>query len=119
MAVELDDFSVGYFLGLLVGEAHFGGDGKQAQVTLRMHVRHEKTFRWIERTFPGGKLYGPYDHGGRRYYQWMARGKYLRDEIVPLLIARIDHFDDHTRARIERMCATYKMGPQGADARDA
>ena len=35
--------------------------------------------------FPDAKLYGPYAHGGRSYYQWMARGRYLRDFIVPLL----------------------------------
>lgn len=67
-------FEIGYLVGLLVGEGHFGGDGRSPQVTLRMHVRHEAIFRWIERTFPGGRLYGPYDHGGRHYLQWMARG---------------------------------------------
>ena len=73
-------FDVGFLVGLLVGEGHFGGDGRQAQVTLRMHVRHEAIFRWLERTFPGGRLYGPYHHGGRDYLQWMARGPYLRDD---------------------------------------
>src|SRR4029079_14938199 len=69
-------FDVGFLVGLLVGEGHFGGDGRQAQVTLRMHVRHEAIFRWLERTFPGGRLYGPYHHGGRDYLQWMAPGPY-------------------------------------------
>ena len=27
--------------------------------------------------FPRTKLYGPYHHGGRSYYQWMARGRAL------------------------------------------
>ena len=31
----------GIVVGLLVGQGHFGGDGRQPQVTLRMHVRHE------------------------------------------------------------------------------
>ncbi len=106
---EIDEFSLGFFLGLLVGEGHFGGDGKQPQITLRMHVRHEQTFRWIERTFPGGKLYGPYDHGGRRYFQWMARGPYLRDVIMPLVATRLAHFDAHVRARVEHMCAVYRI----------
>ena len=47
-------FDIGFLVGLLVGEGHFGGDGRQAHVTLRMHVRHEAIFRWLERTFPGG-----------------------------------------------------------------
>jgi len=72
-----------------VGEGHFGGDGRQPHITLRMHTDHESLFRWIVGRFPGGKLYGPYHHGGRSYYQWMARGAYLRDELVPLLDAHL------------------------------
>ncbi len=34
--------------GILVGEGHFGGDGRQPQVTLRMHVDHEALFRWLD-----------------------------------------------------------------------
>ncbi|HEY5026172.1 MAG TPA: hypothetical protein VII76_14445 [Acidimicrobiales bacterium] len=41
----------------------------------------------MERTFPGGRLYGPYHHGGRHYFQWMARGSYLRDHLLPMLEA--------------------------------
>ena len=79
------EFEKGVLIGLLVGEGHFGGDGRQPQVTLRMHVRHEAIFHWLETTFPGGKLYGPYHHDGRHYFQWMARGSYLRDHLVPVL----------------------------------
>ena len=79
------DFEKGFLIGLLVGEGHFGGDGRQPHVTLRMHVRHEAVFQWLQRTFPGGKLYGPYHHGGRHYLQWMARGSYLRDHLLPVL----------------------------------
>lgn len=50
-----------------------------------MHTDHEQLFLWIQATFPGGKLYGPYHHGGRSYYQWMARGPYLRNTLLPLL----------------------------------
>ena len=64
-------------IGLLIGEGSFGGDGQQPQVTLRMHVRHEALFRWLVGRFPRTKLYGPYHHGGRSYYQWMARGRAL------------------------------------------
>ena len=76
---------VGILLGLLIGEGHFGGDGRQPHITLRMHTDHETLFRWLEKTFPGGKLYGPYHHGGRSYFQWMARGAFLREQLVPLL----------------------------------
>jgi hypothetical protein len=105
-------FDVGFLVGLLVGEGHFGGDGRQAQVTLRMHVRHEAIFQWLERTFPGGRLYGPYHHGGRDYLQWMARGPYLRDELVPLLDRWLSpDLDRHSFDRFQLMKARY---PQAA-----
>ncbi len=84
--MELSDFEIGFLVGVLVGEGHFGGDGKQPHITLRMHTDHESLFRWLESRV-GGRLYGPYDHGGRRYFQWMARGEFLRGELVPLLDA--------------------------------
>ncbi len=85
MKQDTSQFAKGFLVGVLVGEGHFGGDGRQPQVTLRMHTDHEALFRWIESTFPGGKLYGPYHHGGRSYFQWMARGRFLRDELLPIL----------------------------------
>lgn len=102
------DYEKGLFVGLLVGEGHFGGDGRQPQVTLRMHVRHEAMFHWIERTFPGGRLYGPYTHGGRHYYQWMARGPYLREVIAPMLEACITpELDGYSYQRFHDMCRQY------------
>src|SRR3954466_761977 len=79
---HLDDFDEGLFVGILVGEGHFGGDGRQPQVTLRMHTRHEALFEWIMARFPRTKLYGPYHHGGRSYYQWMARGRALVEGLL-------------------------------------
>jgi hypothetical protein len=84
-SAALPPFDVGFLVGLLVGEGHFGGDGRQPQVTLRMHTDHRAMFEWLVERFPGSRLYGPYDHGGRHYYQWMARGACLRDTLIPLL----------------------------------
>jgi hypothetical protein len=101
-------FEAGFLVGLLAGEGHFGGDGRQPHVTLRMHVRHEAIFRWLERTFPGGRLYGPYHHAGRNYYQWMARGPFLRDELVPLLDRFLSpSLDRHSFDRFQLMKAHY------------
>ena len=105
--MQLDDYSRGLLVGLLAGEGHFGGDGRQPQITLRMHVRHEKLFRWISTLFPEGKLYGPYSHAGRHYYQWMARGRFLRDELVPLIGHDVLAVDDHVAARFRAMCERY------------
>jgi hypothetical protein len=105
------DFEVGVLLGVLIGEGHFGGDGRQAQITLRMHVDHEPLFRWIERTFPGGRLYGPYDHGGRRYFQWMARGAFLRDTLVPVLDRHLsEDLDRRAATRYAEMKRRYGIG---------
>jgi hypothetical protein len=101
-------FEIGFLVGLLVGEGHFGGDGRQPHVTLRMHVRHEAIFRWLERTFPRGRLYGPYHHGGRDYFQWMARGSFLRDELAPLLDRFLaPELDQHSFDRFQLMKARY------------
>jgi hypothetical protein len=101
-------------VGLLAGEGHFGGDGRQAQVTLRMHVRHEKLFRWLQATFPDGRLYGPYHHGGRDYFQWMARGTFLRETLVPLVAAHADLLDDYVSGRFRRMCERYGLDMSGS-----
>jgi hypothetical protein len=106
---QLSDLDAGYLLGLLVGEGHFGGDGRQPQVTLRMHTRHEGLFRWLERTVSGSTLYGPYHHGGRSYFQWMARGTALREVIVPVVAHHRALLDEHTWERFLAMCATYRI----------
>jgi len=107
---EPTDFDVGYLLGLLVGEGHFGGDGRQPHVTLRMHTDHEALFIWIQETFPGGKLYGPYHHGGRSYYQWMARGEYLRGVLLPILEEHLSpNLDKKAHSRFLKMKERYRL----------
>src|SRR5438067_3731257 len=86
---ELSGFDRGLLLGVLIGEGHFGGDGRQPQITLRMHVRHEALFRWLEARFPRTRVYGPYHHGQRSYYQWMARGQALVEDVLPVLDAEL------------------------------
>ena len=119
--VDLSDRDIGFLVGILCGEGHFGGDGKQPQVTLRMHTRHESLFRWLEGRLPGSRLYGPYHHGGRSYFQWMARGPFLRQELAPLLAAHADLFDDYARARFTEMCRKYHIeaGPPPIDGGEA
>jgi hypothetical protein len=109
------EFEQGLLFGLLVGEGHFGGDGRQPQVTLRMHTRHERLFRWLEATFPRGRLYGPYRHGGREYFEWMVRGPFLREELVPFLAARRDYMDGHVAMRFDRMCRRYGLEAGGGE----
>jgi hypothetical protein len=77
-------------------------------VTLRMHTRHERLFRWLLEMF-GGRLYGPYDHGGRKYFQWMVRGRELSEQLLPLLARHWALLDDHIRSRVETMCDRYSL----------
>jgi hypothetical protein len=105
---ELSDFERGLLLGVLIGEGHFGGDGRQPQVTLRMHVRHEALFRWLESRFPRSKLYGPYHHGNRHYFQWMARGPALAEDLLPILEADLTpDLDAHVYERYRQMRERY------------
>ncbi len=104
----LSEFDRGVFVGLLIGEGSFGGDGKQPQITLRMHVRHEALFRWLVERFPSTRLYGPYHHGGRSYYQWMARGPALVREVLPLLDEELkDELDGYAAERFRTMREKY------------
>jgi hypothetical protein len=107
---QLTDFDAGFLVGILVGEGHFGGDGKQPQVTLRMHTDHAALFAWLETKLPEARLYGPYHHGGRSYYQWMARGKVLREQLVPLLDARLaPELDGRAWERYQAMKSRYGL----------
>jgi hypothetical protein len=105
----MDARDEGIVVGLLIGEGHFGGDGRQPQVTLRMHVRHEPLMRWLVARFPRSRLYGPYQHGGRHYFQWMARGEALVADVLPILERHLTpELDSHAHERLTAMTARYR-----------
>ena len=110
---NLTEFEHGVIVGLLIGEGHFGGDGRQPQVTVRMHVRHEFLLRWLHARLPRSRLYGPYHHGDRHYFQWMMRGRALREDLMPLL--DLAELDEHAHSRIllmrERYPRSFAAGP--------
>ncbi len=104
----LSDLERGIVVGILIGEGHFGGDGRYPQVTLRMHVRHEPLFLWLQARFPRARLYGPYNHDGRQYYQWMARGAALAEDVLPVVESVLtDEVDAHVLARVREMRRKY------------
>jgi hypothetical protein len=73
-----------------------------------MHTRHEAIFRWLVDRFPSSRLYGPYHHGGRSYYQWMARGTTLVRDVLPLLEpAELSRLDGHAGERLQLMLDRY------------
>ena len=106
----MTEFEKGLLLGILIGEGHFGGDGRQPQITVRMHTKHAQLFHTLVRLCPDSKLYGPYEHGGRSYYQWMVRGESLRQQLVPLLDdLPLEQTDTHVFERYMDMKQRYAL----------
>ena len=104
----LSDLDRGLVCGLLLSQGSFGGDGRQPQITLRMHVRHETLLHWLVDRFPRTRLYGPYHHGDRSYYQWMARGRALVEDVLPVLESVVTpELDGPAAARLEEMATRY------------
>ncbi|MBJ7331234.1 MAG: hypothetical protein JHC95_15160 [Solirubrobacteraceae bacterium] len=98
----------GLLAGILLSSGSFGGDGKQPQVTLRMHTRHEALLQWMVEQVPGSRLYGPYHHGDRSYFQWMARGDALVHELLPVLEETFSpDLDEPAYERLQDMTGRY------------
>lgn len=109
----MSDFELGFLIGVLVGEGSFGGDGRQPQITVRMHTRHESLFHTLVRIVPGSRLYGPYHHSGRSYFQWVVRGPALR-RLVGVLDPHLrPRLDGHAAERYARMKRTYHRALTG------
>ena len=107
---DIDAFEAGLVLGLLIGEGSFGGDGRQPQAVLRLNVRHEPLFRWLKARFPYARLYGPYNHDGRRYFQFMWRGVHLKYGLMPFLEALPwSTIDAHSWGRYRAMKERYGL----------
>lgn len=73
----MDPFGLGYALGLVVAEGSFTGDRTQPSLEVKAHRRDLEPLEHLQRTF-GGRIFGPYAHGGRNVYAYMLRGADLR-----------------------------------------
>ena len=73
-------FDLGYAMGLIVGEGSFTGDRLQPSLEIKMHRRDMEPLEHLQRTL-GGRIFGPYAHGGRNLYAYMLRGRELRDAV--------------------------------------
>ena len=106
--MDLSARDEGLILGLLVTQGSFGGDGRQPHVIVKMHVRHEALLRWLAERIPGSRVYGPYAHGEREYFQWMARGRALVENLLPLLDSHVTaDLDPPAAERLAAMHAKY------------
>ena len=79
----MDSFGLGYAIGLIVGEGSFTGDRQQPSLEIRMHRRDLEPLESVRRVL-GGRIFGPYAHGGRSQYVYMLRGGELK-AALPIL----------------------------------
>lgn len=79
----MSGFELGYAMGLIVGEGSFTGDRQQPSLEIRMHRRDLAPLENVQRLL-GGRIFGPYSHGGRNLYVYMLRGRQLK-EALPIL----------------------------------
>jgi len=106
----LSETERGLVAGVLMSEGSFGGDGRQPHVILRKHVRHESLLRWLVERFPRSRLYGPYHHGERSYFQWVARGPALVQDVLPVLDELVvPELDAHAAGRLREMRERYAV----------
>jgi hypothetical protein len=76
----MDGFALGYAMGLIVAAGSFTGDRQQPSLEIRMHRRDTEPLENVQQLL-GGKIFGPYSHGGRHLYVYMLRGRELRDAL--------------------------------------
>lgn len=81
MVRPVEAFSLGYAMGLIVGEGSFTGDRQQPSLEIRMHRRDIEPLENVRRVL-GGRIFGPYAHGGRSQYVYMLRGRELKEALA-------------------------------------
>ena len=74
---SVDAFDLGYALGIIVSEGSFTGDRHQPSLEVKAHRRDLQPLEHLQRVF-GGRIFGPYAHGGRNLYAYMLRGRELK-----------------------------------------
>jgi hypothetical protein len=79
----VDSFGLGYAMGLVVSEGSFTGDRRQPSLEIRIHRRDLEPLEHVQRIL-GGRIFGPYAHGGRNLYVYMLRGRELKGALPVL-----------------------------------
>ena len=73
----MDPRDEGIVVGLLIGEGSSAATGASRRSPCACTSATSRCCAGSSGRFPRSRLYGPYHHGGRRYFQWMARGEAL------------------------------------------
>ena len=111
----MNDYELGLFLGLVIGEGSFTGDRKQPELVIRMHTRHEKLLKRVHQWIPDSTLHGPYEHTGkdgtvRRSMAVMIRGKSLKWAEEHILRSHLTKdLCPHVYARYQKIKKDYPL----------
>ena len=81
IAVAMDLFTIGYIMGLVVGEGSFTGDARTPTLSIKLHRDDPQPLVLVNRAL-GGRIYGPYEHTGRRFWLYHLRGVALERSIM-------------------------------------
>jgi 16S rRNA (guanine527-N7)-methyltransferase len=104
---SLTDFERGLLAGILIGEGHFGVDGRTPHVVIGMSARHETFLRHLQSLLPGARLYGPYHYRGRFFFRLVLRGKGLRPAVELFDSLDIARWCPHVGRRYGRMRSVF------------
>jgi hypothetical protein len=78
--MDLTDFERGFIAGLLISAGSFSGDGATPSLGVKLQADDPEPLATLSRLL-GGTIYGPYQHGSRRYAYWLLRGRPLADAL--------------------------------------
>jgi hypothetical protein len=112
---QVDPFDEGYIAGLVVGEGCWTGDKHAPALAVKMHADDPQPIQHLERIL-GGRIYGPYRHGGRHYHLYLLRGVALRralplfDRILPPSRKRDQYEAWKARFGYSTAAADYRAG---------
>lgn len=76
----MEPFALGYAMGIIAGEGSFTGDRQQPSLEIRMHRRDIEPLQHVQQVL-GGRIFGPYTHGGRHLVVYMLRGRELKNAL--------------------------------------
>ncbi len=104
----LDPFEEGFLLGILVGEgpsaAMAGRHRSPCACTSVMRSSSDGSWRSCQAPACTGRIIT-----AAATNHWMARGKVLRESLLPALLRRLPVLDDHVRGRVEDMIRDYGL----------
>jgi hypothetical protein len=76
----MTEFEIGYLMGLVVGEGSFTGDRSQYCLSIKLHESDLQPLLTVQGLL-GGKINGPYEHDGRKFWVYRLRARQIRSHL--------------------------------------